>query len=297
MIDRNGLPIPKTAIIGAGGFLGSRLTTAHRAIHPDCIGTYYKNGSPTLDLYNPDIFSFDLRSQGYKDVIIAAGVIDVYRCEWEKEYTYPRNVTGTLELVRQIHKEGLKPIFISTDWVFRGDTGNYADDASPDPICGYGRQKEDTEKGIPQICNDRYLIVRLSRMFSLEKGDRSTPDQMAHLLSQGEKVYAARDQVFGPLLTDDAVRAILGLQQVDATGIVNINSPELWSRLDLASEVADALDVERTLIESISLDDIGDHISRPKRTNMICNRLRKLAPMNFTPMTQCIKQIADNYKD
>lgn len=297
MAKKRDLQIPKTAIIGAGGFLGSRLMAAHRAIYPNCVGTYYSSGKPVLDLLKPDITHLNLSSTGHENVIIAAGVIDVYKCEWEKEYTYPRNVTGTLELVRQIIEEGLKPIFISTDWVFRGDTGNYNDNAIPAPICGYGAQKAEVEKIMPQICKDNYLIVRLSRLFSLKKGDKSTPDQIAYLLSQGKTIRAARDQVFGPLLVDDAVKAIMGLQRAGATGVVNINSPEIWSRLQLAYEIADAMGVNRNLIESISLDDLDDNIPRPKRTNMICNRLRKLAPMDFTTMSQCIKHIVANYKD
>jgi dTDP-4-dehydrorhamnose reductase len=292
----NDLALPKTAIIGGGGFLGSRLLAAHRRLYPDCIGTYHSQGHPKLDIFAPDLAPLNLVGTGHKEVIVAAAVVDVKRCEWNKEETRPGNVTGTLELLRQISSAGLKPVFISTDWVFRGDTGNYDDEAKPDPICGYGAQKAQVEAALPGVCGPRYLIVRLSKLFSLNKGDKSAPDQFAALLAQGKKVRAARDQVFGPLLVGDAVKAILGLQRAGATGTVNICSSEVWSRLDMAYALADALGADRRLIEPISLDDLGDGIRRPKNTFMICKRLNAVAPVDFTPMSQCIQRIAQNYK-
>lgn len=296
MSEQENLPLPKTAVIGAGGFLGRRLTAAHRAVHPDCVGTFHTQGTPVLDIFKPDIAPLNLKGTGHQEVIVAAAVVDVKRCEWNRDETRPGNVTGTLELIRQISAAGLKPTFISTDWVFRGDQGDYDDESPPDPICGYGAQKAEVEKAIPEICGKSFLIVRLSKLFSLQKGDHSVPDQIARSLSEGRTVRAARDQVFGPLLVDDAVKAILGLQRAGVSGVVNVNCPEVWSRLDLAHALADALGANRRLVESISLDDLEDGIPRPKRTNMICRRLHRLAPMAFTPMQQCIRQIADNYR-
>jgi dTDP-4-dehydrorhamnose reductase len=229
-------------------------------------------------------------------VIIAAALIDVYKCEYDKENTYPVNVIGTLKLIRQIVEEGLKPIFLSTDWVFRGDTGDYNDEAKPDPVCEYGMQKAEVELEIPNICKDNYLIVRLSRMYSFQKGDNSTPDQIARSFSKGEKVRVASDQVFAPLLINDAVRAIFGLQRVGSTGIVNVNSPEVYSRLQMAYEISDAMGIDRKMVEPISLDDL-DNIKRPKCTNMICNRLNEINSFQFTPMHESIMKIANNYKN
>jgi len=287
---------PKTLLIGAGGFLGNNLHKAHRLYFDDCIGTYYTKGEPILDLLNPNLSALNLFNSGYKEVIIAAGVINVYKCEYEKKATYPANVTGTLELIRQINQEGLKPVFISTDWVFKGDIGNYDDYAKPGPVCGYGAQKAEVEEAIPGICEDNYLIVRLGKLFSLTKGDNSFLDQIARTLSQNKIVKAAKDQIFNPLFIDDAVRAILGLQCVGAKGTVNISSPEIYSRLEMAYDIADEMGKDRCRIESISLDQI-DEIERPKRTNMTCNRLAKLAPLDFTPTSKCIKKIASNYME
>ena len=114
-------------------------------------------------------------------------------------------------------------------------------------------------------------------------------------LSKGEKIKAARDQIFGPLLIDDAVRAIIGLQKLGSKGIVNINSPEVYRRHQMAFEIADEMGIDRSLVESISLDEL-DGINRPKRTNMICNRFNDLVSLKFTLMSKSIKGIANNYQ-
>jgi dTDP-4-dehydrorhamnose reductase len=290
------LALPKTAVLGAGGFFGRRLLAAHRAAHPDCVATYHTSGQPVLDIFRPDIAPLRLPATGHRDVVIAAAVVDVQKCEWQPELTYPGNVTGTLELIRQISEAGLKPIYISTDWVFRGDTGDYRDDAKQDPVCGYGAQKAAVEQGIQALCGDNFLVVRLSKLFSLDRGDHSTPDQIAASLAQGRKVRAAWDQIYGPLLVEDAVGALLGLQAADAKGFVNICSPEIWSRFGVAEAIADALGADRALVASISLDELEDKIQRPKRTNMICERLKQLAPFEFVPMAHCIARVAANYR-
>ena len=81
--------IPKTGLIGAGGFLGSKLFAAHREVFPDCVGTYYSSGKPVLGLFKPNISALNLYKTGHREVIIAATVIDVYKCEYDKEKTYP----------------------------------------------------------------------------------------------------------------------------------------------------------------------------------------------------------------
>lgn len=286
---------PKTAIIGAGGFLGKRLFAAHRKEHHDCVGTFHSSGQPIVDLKNPTISHLRLKETGHEQAIIAAFVVDVKKCEFEVEYTRQRNVDGVMSLVDQIIRAGIKPIFLSTDWVFDGKKGSYKDSDKTDATCGYGAQKAEVERLIQErYREDQYLIIRLSRMFTIEKGDNSTPDQIARTLSRGDEVHAAHDQIFGPLLVDDAVRAIIGLQKRNASGIVNVNSPEVYSRLQLALEIADEMRVERSKIKSISILDI-DTIKRPQKTNMLCERLDEIAPVTFTPTRECLKQIAQNY--
>src|SRR5260370_14737426 len=126
--------VPRTVVIGAGGYLGRHLLAAHREVYPEALGADVAGPWAYLDLAAPDIQPLRLRESGYEYAIIAAAVTGLARCETDQEYTRTRNVTGTLELARQLTAEGVTPIFFSTGNVFDSQTGGYADEPPPSPL-------------------------------------------------------------------------------------------------------------------------------------------------------------------
>ena len=113
----------------------------------------------------------------------------------------------------------------------------------------------------------------------------------------GQEVAAARDQVFGPVLVGDVVRAVLALQAAGVTGVVHVCGPEAWSRFDLARAVARALGVPPSLVRGISLDELNESFRRPKRTDLLCRRLNETVNMEFRSMAACIESVAEQYRE
>jgi dTDP-4-dehydrorhamnose reductase len=289
-------PLPRTVVIGAGGYIGRHLLAAYKGVYPDTLGVDVMGDWPhLLDLAAPDIRPWKLRESEYGYAIIAAAITGLARCEQDKEFTRARNVTGTLELARQLAAEGVIPVFFSTDNVFDGRTGGYDDEAPTKPLNEYGAQKAEMERRLPEVTGGRYLITRLGKVFGLVCGDRTLLDEMASRFTQGQEVAAARDQIFCPVLVGDVVRAILALQRVGATGLFNVCGPEVWSRFDLAIALARALGVNPSLVKSISLDDLKEPFGRPKRGDLVCRRLRATLSFEFQPMAASIAAVARNY--
>src|SRR5207248_3754726 len=107
--------LPRTVVIGAGGYLGRHLLAAHQAVNPDALGVDLAGPwAHQVDLAAPDIGPLRLRQAGYEYAIFAAAVTGLARCENEKIYTRARNVTGTLALARQLAAEGVTPVFFSS---------------------------------------------------------------------------------------------------------------------------------------------------------------------------------------
>lgn len=290
--------LPKTAIIGSTGFIGRALFSKHREVHPDCIGTTRDKGRADLrylDLLSCDIAPLKLAESGHRDAIIAAGIARIFVCEREKDYSN-KMTRGTLELVKQLVNEGIKPVYISSDSVFDGHVGNYEDEVATNPLNEYGKQKAEIEKGIQEIAKGKYLIARFSKVFTLQKGDGTIFDEMASVLTSGKTIRAAYDQIFSPTLLSDSVNALKILQMNDATGIVNISSPEVWSRYDLALKMADYLGVNPKAVERVSLDDLHEILVRPKNASLNTKRLFKETQYQFTPITQCMEIIANAWK-
>ncbi len=296
------MKVPKTAIIGASGFIGKALLSLHRKTHPDCVGTalnQLKGDLKYLDLLSCDIAPLKLAESGHQDAIITAGIARIIVPQKEKEYT--KKVTqGTLKLIQQLADEGIKPIFISSECVFDGRTGNYDDDAPVNPVNEYGKQKAEIEQGMQEICKGRYLIARFSKVFTLEKKDGSIFDEMAAALTSGGTIRAAYDQIFSPTLLSDAINALKILQTKNATGAFNISTTEVWSRYDLALIMADHLGVGHEKVERISLDDLNEVINnevftRPKNTSLNVMKLIRETKSAFTPITQCMEIIAKKW--
>lgn len=291
---------PKSIMIGGAGLIGGALLAAHRKIYADCLGTtrHHKAIDPQwynyLDLLNPDISPLNLAKQGYKEAIISAGISKLLLCEQQKKHA--QQVTeGTIRLIKQLCREGIKPIYLSSDVVFNGINGGYKEEAELKPVCEYARQKVMTEQYIKEVCKENFLIVRLSKVFTLEKGDGTIFDEMASALSAGRKIKAAYDQVFSPTLLADTVNAILCLQSKGSCGIFNLSSPEVWNRYDLAIKMADYLGANRNLVERISLDQLQESFTRPKNTSMNTTKLSHETGYKFTAIDECLKKISSNY--
>ncbi len=195
---------PKTAIIGASGFIGRHLHAAYRRDFPDVVGTAFSaetgGGLVRFDIRRPDLSALRLKETGHGAVLIASAKPNIDFCERERDAAYDVNVRGTLTLARQAAQAGLQVIFFSTDYVFAGDTGLFDDDSPTNPTTEYGRQKVIVEKELPAI-TDNHLILRLSKIFGLEKGDRTLLDDIASTLAAGRVARVARDQFFPPRMS------------------------------------------------------------------------------------------------
>ncbi len=286
--------IPKTAVIGAGGFLGSRLLPAMRALHPDAVGTVHRDVTPSLallDLGRPDFGSIALADSGHRAAIICAGISSIARCENAPLETRAVNVDGTANLARRLCGEGVLPVVFSSDYVFGGDAAPYAEYAPMAPLNEYGRQKAEVEERLRAMAPEAHLIVRLSKVFSLWADDGTLLDDMAKRLLQGE-YPAASDQWFCPTLVDDLVQAVLLLLGMGVRGTVNLCSPAGWNRHEMALLMADSLGVPRGRVRRISIDDLADGVHRPHDIRMIPSRLFEENGLGFTPIESSIGRIA-----
>lgn len=296
---------PKTAVLGAGGFLGRSLLAAYRGTHGDVIATT-RTGQPgglgqstnvfKLDLASPDLTALHLVEQGYTDVIISGAMTSIGRCEREPKGAWAANCDGPLAIARQLASRGLKTIVFSSDYVFHGEKGGYEDDAPTAPQNVYGQTKAELERRLPEVCGNNWLVIRLSKVFDTHRGDGTLLDEMAAKLTSGQEIAVAHDQVFCPTHMSDVVRATLALQAAGTCGIVNLCSPQVWARWELGMAMAVALGADKRLVRRISLEDLGESFVRPKHTDMRCKKLNQVAPMRFASMDECIAQVASNYK-
>lgn len=288
----------KTAIIGASGFIGRHLWQSYRKAFPDCVGTSFSNPAPGLtpfDIRTPNLSALRLEETGHQAVLITSAKPNVGYCENEPAAAHAVNVKGMLELIRQIGRTSMAVIFISSDYVFEGTTGGYNDDAETKPTTEYGRQKVAVERAIPSL-TDNYLVLRLSKIYGLEKNDNTLLSEIARNLCSGQTVCAAADQFFCPTFVNDLVAAIHAIQKAKLKGAMNVCSPEAWSRYEIARRLGETLGVDPSLVRKIALYDLPSMKGRPLNTSMACSRLQTLAGVSFMPLRESIELMAAAWK-
>lgn len=192
----------KYLLTGGSGKLGTELQK-----HLDCIAP----SSKELDINNPLTY-IDFAKQFPETVIHCAAFTDVPGAETKKLDAIQTNIFA-VNILRQIFSES-RIIYISTDYVYPGITGNYKETDKTDPFNFYGFTKLAGE-----ALMDPYkdLIVRTSF-----KPNGKWPFPKAF-----HNLYTSADYV------DVIAKEIALVIDSDLTGIINVGT-ERKSILELA---------------------------------------------------------------
>lgn len=271
----------KTLIIG-NGYLGRALHREYQKSWPNLICLDHKT-EPKVRLEDPRLDLISLPFSEYRWAIITSAITNVALCEEQREKSYQCNVLGTLRLVDQILSLGMIPIIFSSDYVFDGALGGYHEESLPNPLNEYGRQKREIEQSLTRLYGDQFLLLRLSKVIGKDPLDQTVVTSIAQKLLRKEKVRALRDQVFSPIFQEDVIQAILLLQKANARGLYHLCGAEKWNRLELAESIAKNLAIDKGWVQSISHEDLGEPFLRPKRTDMVCEKLKE--KISFTPQS------------
>ncbi|WP_240695328.1 SDR family oxidoreductase [Thermus caldilimi] len=90
-----------------------------------------------MDITQPEAVDAAFRRYRPEVVVHAAAYTKVDRAEVERELCWRVNVVGTRHLVRASQRWGAFFIHISTDYVFEGTQGMYAEEDTPGPVRNY----------------------------------------------------------------------------------------------------------------------------------------------------------------
>ena len=142
-------PFTRILLTGGSGALGTQIQK-----HLDCIAP----SRSELDLTDAAVCARVVKRYRPALIIHAAAYTDVAGGERERADAYRINVLGTQHLVRAAH--GIRFIYLSTEYVFDGERGNYREDDVPNPVNYYALTKLLGELVVGQYPNT--LIIRTS---------------------------------------------------------------------------------------------------------------------------------------
>lgn len=118
------------------------------------------------------------------DVIVhAAAYTNVAGAETDREKCWAVNVEGTRHMVQAANEVGARLVYISTDYVFDGEQGNYREGDTPGPVVNYYSLTKLVAEEAARAAI-RHLIIRTS----------FRPHEFAYPVAFGD-VYTSQDYV------------------------------------------------------------------------------------------------------
>ena len=196
---------------------------------------------------------------------------------------YIVNVEGTVTTLLNAAEQKCFFIFISTDFVFDGETGMYREDDDTRPVNYYGRTKMEAEDAVREYEFD-WSIVRTVMVYG--KPVMSRPNLLSVVrekLEKAESYSVFDDQFRTQTYVEDLVEGIVKIIDQRATGIYHLCGKDMLTPYEMAVRTADFLQKERSLIKRVSADSFHQPAKRPARTGL--NIDKAITELGFDPVS------------
>jgi len=229
-------------------------------------------------------------------VIHTASETNVDKCETEKEHAWKTNVEGTRNIALACGKVGAKLVYISTDYVFDGEKGNYTEQDIPNPINYYGVTKLEGENQVIQNCKN-YAILRTSVLYGWHPWKQNFATWTINQLKQNKETTVVQDHYNTPTLADNLAEMAIETAQRDLQGLYHASGSERISRYGFARKIAKTFSLDSRLIKPIKMSQLTAWIAqRPKDSSLNTEKIQKqltTKPLNISEGLNKMKKEAE----
>lgn len=224
----------RVLILGARGMLGSQLVR----LFPEGIGWDRED----VDVLDRRAFESSFRESGALDAVInCVAFNDVDGAEERPEAAAALNAEfpGRLAELCDIH--GIPLVHYSTNYVFDGVKGDYAEQDSPSPLSVYGRSKLGGELSVIHN-SSRHYVVRTAVIFgpkgASELSKRSFVELVMDLSSRRDMIQAVDDEINSVTYAPDLAMATRRLLESGSPyGVYHLTNQGSASWYDLAARI------------------------------------------------------------
>ncbi len=273
------MSLRRVLIVGSNGLLGQKVTELFVR------GTNYQimlsslESTPVFPVAEAQYAAVDLTvkkqikqlvSSFEPDVIInCAAMTNVDACEKEREQAWKVNVGSVENLIEAARRADTRIVHVSSDYIFDGKNGPYAEDARPEPLSYYGKTKLASENAL-RTSGLPYFIARTMVLYGFAPGVKTNfALWLLQSLENGTQVKIVDDQWGNPTLVDDLAYGIMRGVELGKTGIYNIAGREICTRYDFALRLAKTFGLDPGLISPVKTADLHQPAPRPLKSGLI----------------------------
>jgi dTDP-4-dehydrorhamnose reductase len=235
----------------------------------------------TLDLTDAAAVRAEFRRDNPQLVIHCAALSRSPECQANPALARKINVEVT-RLLAELAAE-IPLVFLSTDLVFDGRTGNYDETAQVNPPSVYAETKAAAEQIV--FANPRHTVFRLSLNGGASPtGDRGFNEQMRRAWQAGQTLSLFTDEFRCPMPAEVTARAIWELAARNQPGLYHLAGSERLSRWQIGQLLATRWPELNPRIESASVKEYAGAPRAPD-TSLNCTKAQTLLSFQLPGLT------------
>ncbi len=282
-------------IIGASGLVGGNMLRYFRTMGWECMGTHFSFPTAdtcffdTLDLTHPD--NPDIQAFRPHYIINCGALTHVDLCEEDPERSYKQTVTAQQNIIQLAQKIGSKLVYISTDYIFDGNSGPYTEEAKAAPLNAYGRHKWEAEQLTLAAQSDN-LILRITNVYGDEIRGKNFVARILQQIQNGDTLQfrLPYDQYATPVNAYDVARACFALIQHQKKGVYHIASTDIYNRVQLAQRILSYFPSLDVRLEICSTSDLKQKAPRPLWGGLLSSKfLSEFPDFKFSNLDDYLK--------
>jgi dTDP-4-dehydrorhamnose reductase len=222
----------------------------------------------TLDINDRVALKHIIMSTLPEVIINLAALTNVDACERERALCWQVNVTLVENLARYARLVDAHLIHVSTDYVFDGQKGPYAEHDAVAPISYYGKSKLAGENALAAAGID-WTVLRTNVVYGAPSPSMDFVRFMLARFDANEAFPAATDQYSNPTYVDDLAECIMKAAQRRRTGLYHVGGADYCSRYDMACMAAKVFKSPADLVIPVTTEALGQAAKRPLRGGLV----------------------------
>ncbi|HSF04611.1 MAG TPA: SDR family oxidoreductase [Methylomirabilota bacterium] len=268
----------RALVIGASGQVGAALSRCLTARGHSVIGTHARtpaSGTRRLDFTDTAATERLIAETAPDWIFCAAGFTHVDSCEEAPEAAYRANRDAPAAAARVASRRGARFVYYSTEYVFDGANGPYAETDPPNPLSVYGRSKLEGEQAVVQA-HAGALVIRTTVVYGPEPQGKNFVYQLLRRLRAGERMLVAADQRSSPTYNEDLAQASVELAERGVEGVIHVAGPVVLDRYAFARTACEVFDLDPGLLAPTPTAALRQRAGRPLNAGLRIDRARVL---------------------